>query len=132
MNRAETRYDSIAVAIEAPVFICMGTPLPMRLVLRNTAGRPITLTYVYTFFTAYFEVQDDAGRHLWDSDSVPLVPTSQVLAAGDSLEHRLSWHLSSARAAPIGPGSYRVLGRAMLEGKSWPGTPPVTFTIESR
>lgn len=130
LNRAEARYDSIAVAIEAPASVCVGTPLSMRFVLRNIAGRPVTLTHTYGSFFPQFVIQDALGRWVWDTGPVPLAPGARVLATGDSLEGRGLWRLTSNRFPPIGPGSYRVLGRAWMEVKAWQETPPLTFTIE--
>jgi hypothetical protein len=130
--RAESRYDSIMVAIEAPSTICDGTPMPMRFVLRNVAGRQITLTHVYSRFVAYFEIQDEAGVRLWDTGPVPHSPVSLPLANGDSLEQRAIWPQTSARIPPAGPGGYRVIGRAVLDRTQWPATPPIRFTIRAR
>ena len=130
--RVENRYDSIVVAIEAPVTICDGTPLPMRFVLRNVAGRQITLTHVYSRFVAQFEIQDETGFRLWDSGPVPYSPASLPLMNGDSLEQRGTWAQTSTRIPPAGPGRYVVIGRALLNGPQWPQTPPIRFTIRAR
>jgi hypothetical protein len=134
LARVESRYDSIVVAIEAPVTVCDGTPLPMRFVLRNVAGRKITLTHMYKGFLTQFEIQDEGGVPLWDSRGpVPSSPVSLPLANADSLEQRGTWALTSRRNPPAGPGRYRVIGRALLEGgREWPQTPPIRFTIRAR
>lgn len=132
LARDESRYDSIVVAIEVPVTICVGTPMPMRFVLRNVAGRPITLTHLYSRFVAQFEIQDEGGVPIWDTGPVPYSPASLPLASGDSLEQRGTWPQTSRRIPPAGPGRYRVVGRALLDGRQWPETPPIPFTIRAR
>lgn len=146
--RVERQYDSILVALEAPSAICLRSPLPLRFVLRNVAGRQIRLTHTAGAwrdrsvspadrgawnggFAAGFGVYDDRGYKLWDSDAMPDTPEVRPLAAGDSLEYHWSWNGDSDRDPKVSPGVHRVIAWAWIETapQPRPKTPPLHVRI---
>lgn len=134
ITHAERGYDSIVIAIEAPSVACIGTPVPVRVVLRNVAGRELVLTHTAGDFAGAIEIRSDPSnlpQSFWHSNAVPHTPGTALLRKGDSLELVRRWPRGSW-SEDMRPGRYRAIGRVALEmgpWRPWPETPFVEFIL---
>ncbi len=104
--------DSMRVEIVVPPRVAVGAPVPITLRIANTAARPIELHLQGRTIVFDLTVRRGAAvvwRRL-EGESVPAILQIRMLAPGEVLELKETWHQQ------VGPGEYSVSGEIPTDG----------------
>lgn len=105
--------QAVELRLAVPPRVRRGSPVPLRLVVRNSAEHTIAILTGTPSSRVNFVVADDAGGIVWQSRAgryTSAVGAIIYLAPGDSLVFRDRWYPRASRRSRPAPGTYQVRG----------------------
>jgi hypothetical protein len=122
--------DSMRVEIVVPPKIAPGAPVPITIRIGNTTARPIELHLQGR--TVVFDLVVSRGDAVvWrrlEGESVTAILQLRMLAPGEVLELKDTWHQRDGTGRAVGPGEYSVTGVVATDAAPLRAG-PVTLTI---
>jgi hypothetical protein len=114
----------VEVRLAAPRRVRSGSPVSLRLVVRNVAEHSIAIFTGKPSSRANFVVADQAGQIVWQSRAgryASAVGVVLYLAPGDSLVFRARWNPRTRGRSRPAPGTYQVRGIFLAGPVTIPG-----------
>jgi hypothetical protein len=112
--------DTLDLRLAAPATVNAGEPVELRLIVRNTAGRPLDL-YLRGRQIAFDVSAEDAGGNIvWSrlhDEIIPAILRLETLPAGDSIVLSHRWDQRTNAGTPAATGTYRLRGTLLTEGE---------------
>jgi Intracellular proteinase inhibitor len=104
--------DSMRVELVVPPKVAAGAPVPIAIRISNTTARPIELhlqgrTVVFDLIVSR---RDAVVWRRLEGEAVTAILQLRMLAPGEVLELKDTWHQTDGAGRPVGPGEYSVSG----------------------
>lgn len=120
------------VTLDVPQSVAAGSPVPVRIRVRNETAAPLDLYLRGRDVTFDIVVTDSAGDTIWrrlGDEPVQAILQLRTLAPGEALELSHEWDQRSQWGSPVPPGRYTVRGSVLTDGSSTLDSDPGTVEI---
>lgn len=124
--------EGAVVTLVAPTLASPGTPVPLRVQVRNETAAPLDLYLRGREVTFDILVSDASGDAVWSRLSgqvTQAILQLRTLAPGEVMEMTHTWDQKSQRGAQVQPGTYKIRGMIITDGQSRLESAPVTIEI---
>jgi len=127
--------EGAVVSLDVPRSVTAGTPVPMRIRVRNETAAPLDLYLRGRDVTFDITVADSTGDMVWrklEGEVTQAILQLRTLAPGEVLELTHTWDQKSQRGQLVPPGRYTVRGSVLTDGQTTLDSPPETLEIAPR
>lgn len=122
---------ALALGLELPAGIHVGTPVSFKLTVQNTSNRPVTLTLGGR--PAYdVVVTTPDGQEVWrwsHGEAIQQILERKPLKPKETLEFAAVWEQRDNAGTPVPAGTYRVRGLLNLDPPEYLATAPTPLNI---
>ena len=123
--------SALALGLEVPAGVHVGTPVSFKLTVQNTSNRPVTLTLGGR--PAYdVVVTTPDGQEVWrwsHGEAIQQIIERKPLKPKETLEFAAVWGQRDNAGIPVPAGTYRVQGVVHLESPEQLHTEPKSLHI---
>ena len=124
--------EGAVVTLEMPETVNVGTPVPIRIRVRNESSSPLDLYLRGREPTFDIAIADSSGDAVWrrlEGEVTQAVLQLKTLAPGEVMELSHTWDQKSQRGQQVPLGRYVVKGSLVTDGQSTLESPPATLEI---
>lgn len=113
--------EAAVVTLDVPQSAAAGTPVPIRIRLKNEAAAPLDLYLRGRDVTFDVTVTDSAGDVVWrrlQGEVVQAIVQLKTLAPNETIELVHTWDQRSHRGAQVPPGRYAIRASILTDGQA--------------
>lgn len=127
--------EGAVVILDVPDTAKAGSPVPIRIRVRNETAAPLDLYLQGRDVTFDITVTDSTGDAVWrklEGEVTQAILQLKTLAPGEVMELSHTWSQKSQRGSQVPAGRYTVRGSVLTDGQATLDSPPATLEITPR